>query len=224
MQRNDKKYCINIINNFLEIEHQKENYDFLEDFNFGRLLQAKKYNNQNLYAKFRANYDEDNFHIVKCIYYLIWNKTLPMMSSFNEMEDFYGGDVISRIKDSIYYLTLGNFMLLPKKSSGNTTLNRYKYCCFRDNMFQMSKKFEDMFHFYQKGYWTNKNQYNETWGNLVNANHFYFNYIKNYDNFLKINFLEEYNNSVNDIENIIQNRAKKMIKTLKEVILEKQHL
>ena len=109
----DKQYCIEIINEFLELENQKGNYNYLENFNFGRLWQY----NHKIYGKFKASSDEDSFHIVKCIYYILWYKHLPFISNFAEMEDYYGGDTISPIRNSNYYLTLGNFMLLPKKSS-----------------------------------------------------------------------------------------------------------
>ena len=212
----DKQYCIEIINEFLELENQKGNYNYLENFNFGRLGQY----NHKIYGKFRASSDEDSFHIVKCIYYILWYKHLPFISNFAEMEDYYGGDTISPIRNSNYYLTLGNFMLLPKKSSGNTTLNRYKYCCFRDDMFEMCKKFKEMFNFYNNKTWINENIYNATWEKIIEANKFYFENIKTYNKFLEINYLKDYTDSTNNIEEIIKNRSKKMVKTLKEIISE----
>ena len=172
MKSQDDK-CIEVINDFLKLENQKGNYNYLEDFNFGRLWQDDKYNNNEIYRKFRASYDEDSFYIVKCICYLIWNKHLPFMSNFAEMEEYYGGDTISPQKvlnNPSYYLTLGNFMLLPKKSFANITLNRYKYCCFRDDMFKMCNKFKEMFIFYDKGNWINKDKYNRTWKKIIEAN------------------------------------------------------
>ena len=44
--------------------------------------------------------------------------------------------------------------------------------------------------------------------------------IKTYNKFLEIHYLKDYTDSTNNIEEIIKNRSKKMVKTLKEIISE----
>lgn len=219
MSNQDIEECKKIIKEFLKLEDK--HIDYIKTFEFNRLREEEKYKGRSPYGKFRACKDEDNFYIVKCIYYLLWNKSLPKMSNFTEMENYYGGETINPIKNSSLYLTIGNFMLLPKILTNNhISLNTYKYSCFRDDMQKMLKKMQDLFYFYKYKKWQKYDQYNITWQELAEKNNFYFEGLKTYENFLAVNFLEDFEDYKNtdNFEKIIKLRSNKMVNKLKEAV------
>ncbi len=222
-RKEDLEYCKNLILDFLQLEKQDCNIDYFTTLNLG-CLWDDEHKNRYIYGKFRASSDEDSFHLVKAIYYILWNKYLPNMDSFDDMERYYGGDTINPVRNSKKYLTIGNFMLLPKSyHKKNETFNIYKYITFRDDFYKFMKKIQDLY----KNKITKEEDINnitdeQIWEKIVIINNWYFKKVKTFDDFVKINMLEGWENLKNSefdaIENFIKNRSIKMIKNLKEIL------
>lgn len=218
----NKQDCLEKILNFLEKENTHGNINYFLTFKFDELRKRDR-----SYSKFRAERDEDSFWLTRYINYLVYHDMLPNMSNLDEMNEFYGGDTINPIYNSQYYLTIGNFMLLPKLSyNQHTTFNTYKYSCFKDDLSQFLEKFQEIYNNIkfifdcQKAnseyiQWLNRD-YNIEWVKLVKSNKFYFDVIDSYDKFLKANFLEDFQKE--NIEMFIQNRSKKICNKLAAIL------
>lgn len=141
MKNLDKQECIENILLFLEKENNNANANYFLTFKFNELR-----NRNYSYRKFRAERDEDSFWLTKYINYVVYHDVLPNMNSLDEMNEFYGGETINPVYNSEYYLTIGNFMLLPKLSyNRHTTFNTFKYSCYRDDLSQFLNKVEEIY-------------------------------------------------------------------------------
>lgn len=215
----NKQDCLDKILNFLEKENNGANINYFSTFKFDELRKRDR-----SYSRFRAERDEDSFWLTKYINYVVYHDMLPNMNDLDEMNEFYGGETINPKRDSSeYYLTIGNFMLLPKLSyNQHTTFNTYKYSCFRDDLSQFLEIFQEIYNNIEFIFDNNKTNneyirwlkkdYNTEWVKLVKCNKFYFDTINTYDKFLEANFLEDFQEK--NIERFIQNRSRKICNKL----------
>ena len=235
------------VKEFLKLEKQENNVYYLENFNFATLWD-KGYE----YRKFRAAKDEDSLWLAKYIYFILWHDKLPRMSTLGEMNDNYGGETINTYStllggyDTKYkdlfnasekekikefektYLTIGNFMLLPKcRIKGNSaTLNQLKKSCCQDYFDLFLKKLfldNDNNIIFQLGKESElkEKDFCETF--FLEA---YFKDGKPIENYFEHNKKEDYKNFVlryiNKSTEIIKSRAETICKTLDEELFKKK--
>ncbi len=179
---------------------------------------------------------EDNFPIAKFIYMLIWGDYDDNEPTYRLPELYYACDVnclynmqnyssdtMNPIRDSKYYQTIGNFMLLPKNNYEKYYFNTYRHQKYRDNFIVFLQQMETLFE--------NKNK-DIIFNNLKTANGVYFEKIGNFKNFIKINYLEDFIQYLNkdsnylyqnmeELEGIILKRSNLLCNSLKQKLFNK---
>ena len=154
---------------------------------------------------------EDSTDLAKAVYFILWQGKLPLLTNWDNMEEYYGGETINTfntlfqseflgikeyvpleekngkfyidvIKFRINYLTIGNFMLLPKLSIDGSSLNKAKGDCYGKYKDYADLFFIELF---------NKNNQDQILKELIEKNDFYFKEIGPKE-FCKLNFLEPY--------------------------------
>lgn len=198
-----KDYVRNFLKNNSKNSEPKEQLNWLKTYNFYALAKEESKN---------KHVEEDFTELAKAIYFILWHKSedneysLPMLTSWENMEDYYGGETINTfntlfqsefvgiqkfvpvteenakfylnvIKFRINYLTIGNFMLLPKLLCNNSSLNTLK------GFNSKYRDYADLF-FYDLFETTNLKD-------LKEVNDFYFKKIGSKE-FCEKNFLEPY--------------------------------
>lgn len=196
---NDLESCKKYVKNFLDENYGKGNItdqlEWFKTYNFSKLAKEEKV-------------DEDNTKLAKAVYLILWHGKLPFLENLENMEEYYGGETINTfntlfqseflgikefvplteenaefylnvIKFRINYLTIGNFMLLPKLSVNGSSLNTAKGTCYG-----IYKDYADLF-FVELFKENSELQY------LKDANKFYFNEIS-VKEFCEKNFLKDY--------------------------------
>ena len=173
---------------------------------------------------------EDYYDIAKWIYIVLWcdltdNKySLPNLidvTSFDFGDNKYGGDTMNPIKESNYYLTIGNFMILPKGKAFNkyTTLNRYrnKGSGYNDDFLKFLQQIDNMYKLNLHKKNTNKIDSNNIWEQLFVANQSYFNYFPDFSSFINKNLLNDWKLlEENKKEKFVEKRAERICAILKE--------
>jgi len=188
-----KNEVISFLNKNFKNLNIEEQLNKLKDYNFTQLA-------------IEQNCDEDSTDIVKSIYFIIWHDVLPKLSSFDEMNEYYGGETLNTFntlfqKDlygikkfyteseapNLYkkiqefgknYVTIGNFMLLPKKTLNNMSINQEKG--------SYKNSYKDFFDLFAVALFQS-DDFNE----LKKINDFYFSKIDE-KSFCEINFLDDY--------------------------------
>lgn len=176
---------------------------------------------------------EDNIYLARLIYMLLFGDTLPNLNdihkSFEAGDDKYGGDTLNKI-DSSYYLTIGNFMVLPKGKvtvENNTgkatyTLNQYRgpFSGFNDDLYKFINIIKKLYN--------NKTDIeNKIWQELFKNNKDYFDTFKRsnpkdpFQQFIETNFLEGWEKLKDKNPEVIENFIKERGQKICNILLEK---
>ena len=134
------KYIKDFLNNNYPNKNLRQQLELFKTYNFAKIGIAE-------------GVHEDSTILAKAIYFVLWHDNLPMLNSWSDMGKNYGGettntfnslfqeslegakiyiseddeDFYSKVcKFNDYYLTIGNFMLLPLGKSNGSTLNTRK--------------------------------------------------------------------------------------------------
>lgn len=243
--------CIEEFKHFLNIEYGEttplnKQLELFSKFSFNNLFNetyiSQKANNddklKSFYHKLQEDgkgdgkkYHEDSTRLARIVYYIIHNNeykteySLPQLQNFYDISyNNYSGETLNNFE----LTTIGNFMLLPKKTYERKSLNTVKgmvcygykdyFDLFWIDVFKVLNGIScDNFDLIKK---------------IIDKNEFYFGTDYFTKKFIKSNFLEDYfdlNNQPKNLynhdkedykiaQNLVNSRSRKIINVLNEVI------